>query len=138
MASDPTQRFFAGFMRIHILHHAGEGPIYGVEIARELGRHGYRVSYGTLYPVLHSLEKAGLLTSRQVVEGGRRRRVYELTDLGRRTLEELKPKIRELVEEVLGTTVETHEKTTRAVRAQGRSAVQPEGSGVGSSPDGSG
>ncbi len=108
MANNPTQRFFAGFMRIHILYHAGEGPIYGVEIARELGRHGYRVSYGTLYPVLHSLERAGLLASRHVVKSGRRRRVYELTDLGRRTLEELKPKIRELVEEVLGDAAEAH------------------------------
>ena len=102
MPSDPTQRFFAGFMRIHILHHAGEGPIYGVEIAEELARHGYRVSFGTLYPVLHSLEKSGLLVSRTEVKGGRRRRVYELTERGRRTLEELKPKIRELVDEVLG------------------------------------
>jgi len=114
LANDPTQRFFAGFMRIHILHHAGEGPIYGVEIARELGRHGYRVSYGTLYPVLHSLERAGLLASRQVVKNGRRRRVYELTDLGRRTLEELKPKIRELVEEVLGDAVEPNARADSA------------------------
>ncbi|NOZ56457.1 MAG: hypothetical protein GXO73_06675, partial [Calditrichaeota bacterium] len=51
---------------------------------------------------------------RQVVKNGRRRRVYELTDLGKRTLEELKPKIRELVEEVLGGAVEPNARADSA------------------------
>lgn len=53
---------FLGFIRIHILHHANEGEIFGVAIMDELRRHGYSISAGTLYPILHSLEAEGYLT----------------------------------------------------------------------------
>ena len=55
---------FGGFVRMHILHHAAEAPICGVDIIAELARHGYRLSPGTLYPVLHELEKTGCLKAR--------------------------------------------------------------------------
>ncbi|MDR9460005.1 MAG: PadR family transcriptional regulator, partial [Dehalococcoidia bacterium] len=61
--------FFLGFIKIHILYHASRDPIYGVEILEELGRHGYRLSPGTLYPTLHRLEKEGYLESRSKVVG---------------------------------------------------------------------
>ena len=48
--------FFLGFIRIHVLHHAGQEPIYGVAMIAELARHGYDLSPGTLYPLLHNLE----------------------------------------------------------------------------------
>ena len=50
--------FFLGFVKIHILHHAAEGAVYGAAITAELRRHGYDLSPGTLYPILH---RAGLL-----------------------------------------------------------------------------
>jgi PadR family transcriptional regulator, regulatory protein PadR len=53
--------FFLGFIKIHILHHATYAPVYGVTIIAELRRHGYDLSPGTLYPLLHSLEAAGSL-----------------------------------------------------------------------------
>jgi len=58
--SDKIKRtFFLGFVRLHILYHASQGPIYGLEMIRELSRHGYQLSPGTLYPILHGLEKKG-------------------------------------------------------------------------------
>jgi PadR family transcriptional regulator, regulatory protein PadR len=42
---------------------------------------------GTIYPALHRLERAGLIEATWSVSGGRRRRVYELTPAGRRTLD---------------------------------------------------
>src|SRR5579859_2643932 len=36
-----------GFVRIHILHHAAEGEVYGQWLIEELARHGYRISPGT-------------------------------------------------------------------------------------------
>ncbi|MFQ5712271.1 MAG: PadR family transcriptional regulator [Candidatus Geothermarchaeales archaeon] len=93
--------FFLGFIKIHILYHAGERPFCGVEMMEELGRHGYSVSPGLIYPTLHSLEEKGYLKSRRIVVRGRARRYYEATEEGLKMLEEAKGKIRELVDEVM-------------------------------------
>jgi PadR family transcriptional regulator PadR len=50
---------YSGLIRLHILHHAAEEPIFGLGMLEELARHGYRISPGTLYPLLHGLEKKG-------------------------------------------------------------------------------
>jgi PadR family transcriptional regulator PadR len=93
--------FFLGFIKIHILYHAGQEPVYGLELIEELGRHGYQLSPGTLYPVLHGLEQNGYLVSEKQVVGGKRRKYYTLTEQGRAALDEARARIRELVEEVL-------------------------------------
>jgi len=60
----PDERFlYMGLIRLHVLHHAAREPVYGLAIIEELGRHGYKVSAGTLYPILHGLEARGYLTS---------------------------------------------------------------------------
>ena len=94
------REFFLGFIKIHILYHASKEPIFGVEIAEELARHGYSVSPGTLYPVMHRLEKEGYLESSPKVVNGRMRRYYRATAEGKLVLEQSKKKIRELVTEV--------------------------------------
>lgn len=92
---------FLAFMRVHILHHAAKEPIFGLEMIEELGRHGYAMSPGTLYPVLHGLENSGLLVSHEEVVGGKMRKYYRATAKGKRTLAGLKEKIKELVDEIL-------------------------------------
>ena len=101
MAEVLSRLFFAGFVRLHVLYHAAQEPICGVEIVAELARHGYRLSPGTVYPVLHELERAGYLTSRDQVVSSKRRKYYEATTEGRAALEEAKGKLRELAAEVL-------------------------------------
>lgn len=96
------REFLTGFIKLHILHHAAEGPVYGLELIEELGRHGYQVSPGTLYPTLHALEAAALLRREEQVVGGRIRKYYRATPAGRRLLAQVRPRIRELVEEVVG------------------------------------
>ncbi|MBV9470609.1 MAG: helix-turn-helix transcriptional regulator [Abitibacteriaceae bacterium] len=102
---DTTDTIFRGiflsFMRVHVLYHAAQAPIYGVEMTQELARHGYEVSPGTLYPLLHGLEKAEYLVSAEQVVEGKVRKYYSITPAGRKALKNLKPKIRELVNEVL-------------------------------------
>lgn len=93
--------FFLGFIRIHVLHHAVREPVYGLAMMEELRRHGYRVSPGTLYPILHEMEESGLLERTDRVVGGRVRKYYGATAAGAEALEEAKPRIRELVAEVL-------------------------------------
>jgi DNA-binding PadR family transcriptional regulator len=95
------RHFFLGFIKIHILHHASEKPIYGLWIIEELRRHGYQLSPGTLYPILHALEADGLLRCNQQLVDGKIRKYYEITSKGRKTLAEAKKKIKELVDEVM-------------------------------------
>jgi len=98
---DTTLRdLLLGFIKVHILYHAGREPIYGAWLREELARHGYDLSPGTLYPTLHKLERAGYLVSEVRVSGGRVRRYYTLTAAGRTALDEARRKALELVSEI--------------------------------------
>lgn len=68
---------------------------------QELARHGYDLSPGTLYPILRSLEQAGILVSEQHTIQGKIRKYYRITEDGRNALALLRPKVRELVGEAL-------------------------------------
>ena len=94
------QDLYSGLIRIHILFHACEGPLWGLEMMEELQRHGYRIGAGTLYPLLHSLEKKGLLRSRQVRAGRSIRREYRATPAGRKALRQAKKRVQELFGEI--------------------------------------
>jgi DNA-binding PadR family transcriptional regulator len=96
-----VRQFFLGFVRIHILHHANEAAVCGVELSEELRRHGYRLGPGTLYPILHSLESAGYLTRASQIHHGRRRKSYSITPAGRLVLKRARQQIKELIEEVM-------------------------------------
>jgi DNA-binding PadR family transcriptional regulator len=94
------QAFYGGLIRLHVLHHAARGPVFGLWLIEELQRHGYRIGPGTLYPILHALERRGLLRSRTRREGRAVRRMYAATREGRRTLERAKGRVRELFAEI--------------------------------------
>lgn len=96
-----VRQFFLGFVKIHILHHAAEESVCGVDLARELSSHGYRLSPGTLYPTLHGLESAGYLKGHLVLQAGRRRRTYSITRAGLKALGQARCQIRELTKEVM-------------------------------------
>jgi len=91
---------YSGMIRLHILFHAAKHPIFGHWIIEELGRHGYKLSPGTLYPILHSLESRGYLRSTVKREGRQTRRFYQATLAGRKALKEAKKRVRELVGEI--------------------------------------
>ena len=95
------QELLAGLVRLHILHHAAEDDIYGQWMMEELARHGYRMSPGTLYPLLHGMEEKGWLESRQERAGRSMRRLYRATPAGRAALQAAKGKVRELFKEIL-------------------------------------
>ena len=95
------QELLAGFVRLHVLHHAVEGELYGQWMIEELARHGYRLSPGTLYPLLDGLEKRGYLVSRRERAGRSVRRLYTATPLGREALALARARLRELFHELL-------------------------------------
>jgi PadR family transcriptional regulator PadR len=95
------QDLYSGLIRLHILHHACKEPIFGLQMIEELRRHGYRLSAGTAYPLLHGLERKGYLRSLEKRDGKRRRRIYKATAAGRKALAAAKDKVRELFGELV-------------------------------------
>jgi PadR family transcriptional regulator PadR len=89
------------FIKLHILYHAGNDPVYGLGLIEELQRHGYRLGPGTLYPTLAKMEEAGLLTSETRIVSHKLRKYYRITAAGRKRLQRFKVKIRELFEEIV-------------------------------------
>ena len=89
-----------GFIKVHILYHAAKEKIYGQEFRNELKRHGYQISFGTVYPIFHRLEDNGYLKSESTNVKGKVRRCYTITKSGRKILEEAKLQAKELVEEL--------------------------------------
>ncbi|MFE5431664.1 PadR family transcriptional regulator [Peribacillus simplex] len=100
MEDKVLRKLFLGFIQIHILHHAKEHPIFGVWMLEELKEHGYNISAGTLYPILHSMEADGLLIKEERNVEGKIRKYYTTTEKGNMVLNEAKNKAYELFKEI--------------------------------------
>ncbi len=83
-----------------MLVHAFHEQVFGLAMMEELNRHGYRIGPGTLYPLLHGMERGGLLKSQLKNVDGRRRRLYTITASGRRVLRNAMVKVDELHHEL--------------------------------------
>jgi len=94
------RNFFVGFIRLHILYHASKEPVFGLLLIEELARHGYSLSPGTLYPILHKMEKNGFLYSEKTLIKGKWRKYYRITEEGNKALSQANEKIRELIDEL--------------------------------------
>lgn len=92
---------YSGLIRLHLLHHAAKEPIFGLGMIEELARHGYQISPGSLYPLLHGLEKKGYLSSIEQRSGKSLRKIYRATPLGRKALKAANKKVRELFRELI-------------------------------------
>ena len=94
------RKLFLGFIQMHILYHARREPIYGVWMMEELREHGYEISPGTLYPILHEMESLGLLLASSATVNGKVRKYYAITPAGAGALEEGAQKAAELLREI--------------------------------------
>lgn len=95
------RHFFGGFIRLHILYHAAQEPVCGIEMIAELKRHGYKLGPGTMYPILHHLEKGGYIVAEAEVLKGKRRKNYRITRKGLRLMTQAQEKLKELFSEVI-------------------------------------
>jgi PadR family transcriptional regulator PadR len=98
--SNRQRELFFGLIRIHVLVHASHEPIFGLAMMEELAHHGYRIGPGTLYPLLHGMERSGLLKSVLKNVGGRSRRIYKITAAGKKALDKARVKVDELHHEL--------------------------------------
>lgn len=94
------RNLFLGVIRLHILYHASKEPVFGLSLIQELGRHGYQLSPGTLYPILHQMERSGLLFSEKAVIEGKYRKYYRATEEGKQALSQSRERIEELTSEL--------------------------------------
>jgi len=117
---DPIAReFLLAFWKIHILHHAADGRgVYGQWMLEELHHHGYRLSPGTLYPILARMARRGWLRASEP-KRSKAARVYHLTPRGHEVLNQLRLSLDELYGEV-GAQAGWPGPSTRRVRAQGK------------------
>jgi PadR family transcriptional regulator, regulatory protein PadR len=95
-----VRKLFLGFIQIHILHHAKDHPIFGLWMLEELKEHGYDISAGTLYPILHNMEKDGLVVKEEKNVEGKIRKYYSTTEKGELVLNEARDKAFELFKEI--------------------------------------
>ena len=81
-----SKELLKGSTAIMILKVISEGETYGYRITQELARRSeevFRLNEGTLYPILHTMEKEGYVESfRKEGEGGRDRKYYRITPAG--------------------------------------------------------
>src|ERR1044072_5868366 len=97
---DPVIReFLLGFWKIHIRYHAEERGVYGQWMLEEMHHHGYRLSPGTLYPLLARMAPRGGLISTNP-KNHRDSRVYHITPQGAQVLKRLRVSLVELKNEV--------------------------------------
>ena len=118
-----SRLFFAGFIRLHILHHAAEAPICGVWIVSELGHHGYRLSPGTLYPMLARMVERGWLRATEP-KRATAARMYRLTPRGHEVLRQVLEALDELYREVGGHRPKAPSKTVRSSRSAPKAATR--------------
>jgi len=93
--------FLHGVAKLFVLHRAGQGPVYGGALSKSLRGLGYHISPGSLYPLLHALEREKLLRCRISVTRGRVRKYYELTTKGQSCLTAVREELAGLVQEII-------------------------------------
>jgi PadR family transcriptional regulator PadR len=97
---DPVEReILLALWKIHILHHAAEHPIHGYWMMEELAEHGYRVSPGTIYPILARMERNGWLRSTPGERATAAKR-YRITPAGKQLVRFLRVQVAELHREL--------------------------------------
>ncbi|HYB90931.1 MAG TPA: PadR family transcriptional regulator [Candidatus Binataceae bacterium] len=117
--SNEDRQLYSGLIRLHVLHHATQRPVYGLWLIEELARHGYRLSSGTLYPMLHGMEEKGYLRSVEKRSGRLARRVYRATALGEHALTRARRRVSDLFTELFEEVKES--KSRQEVRRAGGS-----------------
>jgi len=89
------------FIKMHILYHAANEEVFGMGLIKELKRHGYKLSPGTLYPTLAKMQESGLLTCACRTVQHKQRKYYRITRAGEDLLDEVKEKLEELYDEIV-------------------------------------
>jgi DNA-binding PadR family transcriptional regulator len=83
------REFARGFVKLYALWRASQGETFGIQIIEEMRDLGFKVSPGTLYPVLHTLLEERDVTQTNRLVNGKIRKCYRATTKGRKEAEEV-------------------------------------------------
>lgn len=100
MGQQTLRKISLAFIRIHILYHAKKEPFFGLWMIEELKEHGYDISAGTLYPMLHKMAENNLLQTEEKTVKGKVRKYYSITKKGSEILNKAEEKTKELSQEI--------------------------------------
>ena len=120
-----SEDLLSGLVELHVLYHAAQEEIFGLGMLGELKRHGYRISPGTLYPLLHRLTQRGYLRVRELKLGRTRRRLYRATQKGTRALAVVRYYVQELVGELDEAPIRSRSPRLRPKRVPARRSRKP-------------
>lgn len=119
--------FARGINEMLVLAVLRDEPKHGYQVALELERSSngrFVLQHGTLYPILHRLERERLIRGSWEEVGGRRRKVYGLTAAGGRKLERDSARCHELFRGLLSVIEEGE------IEGEVRGAVEGSGHGA--------
>lgn len=120
--STDTQNLGKRVNELLVLSTLKDGARHGYQIALEVEARSdgaFELQHGTLYPILHRLEKEGLIRGRWTEGGGRQRKEYELTRRGWRYLDEEAGAVRGAFEQLIRILGESGHERFRARPAEG-------------------
>jgi DNA-binding PadR family transcriptional regulator len=83
-----------------LILHLLKTPMYGYKLKQALEELGYPIGDGTLYPLLHGMERAGLLQTWLRTRNGRARKYYEITFEGIRVWDVAVDEIKTILKKV--------------------------------------
>jgi PadR family transcriptional regulator PadR len=111
------QDLYSNLIHLYVLHHACRQPTFGLQIIEEVARLGYKLSPGTMYPLLDALERKRLLRSRAVRTGGTARRIYRATAAGREAYAIAREQVEKLLDAISEAETQHTSKFVRRRRA---------------------
>lgn len=97
--------FLNGVPELLVLRLLSVRPMYGYELVQEIRRSSNEVlefGEGCIYPMLHRLEREGILSSRRQTVAGRERVVYRATAKGKKRLAQSTADWRQIAQAVNG------------------------------------
>jgi DNA-binding PadR family transcriptional regulator len=112
------QDLYSNLIHLYVLHHACRQPTFGLQIIEEVARLGYKLSPGTMYPLLDALEKKGLLRSREERTGRTVRRIYRATPAGRKAYVSARAQVERLLDVVSEVETKGRKKYAKKGRSQ--------------------
>jgi len=94
-----VQRITRNLLDIQVLRLVQTEPMWGYKIKKQTeARFGVRLRHGALYPLLNELERESFIIGQNQRQGGRRRRIYQITRKGEEYLEAYKSVLRQQLE----------------------------------------
>jgi PadR family transcriptional regulator, regulatory protein PadR len=100
-AGTADRELYSGLIRLHVLHHAVEGPIFGLGMIEELARHGYRISPRASIRSSRGLRKKGASDRLSSGMASRSAEFIEPLRSARRCWQASKSKVYELFHELI-------------------------------------